>query len=55
MVGGASFNSRFDTDKITQIDWFRFMEEIMSNRYDFVLYALFDLELVKRFECRYDV
>ena len=26
----------------------------MSNRYDFVLYALFDLELVKRFECRSD-
>ena len=31
------------------------MAEIMSNRYDFVLYALFDLESVKQFECRSDV
>ena len=27
----------------------------MSDRYDFVLNALFDLEPVKRFECRSDV
>ena len=43
VVGGASFTSRFDTDKIMQIDWFSFKEEIVSNRYDFVLFALFNL------------
>ena len=32
----ASFTSRFDIDKITQIGWFRFLEEIVINRYDFV-------------------
>ena len=30
MVGGASFISRFNTDKFTQIGWLRFMEEIVS-------------------------
>ena len=55
MVGGARFTSRFDIDKITQIGWFRFRKKIVSNRYDFVLYALLDLEPVKRFECRSDV
>ena len=45
----------FDIDKITQIGWFRFMEEILSNKYDFVLYALFDLKPMKRFKCRSDV
>ena len=47
VVGGVSFTSRFDTDKITQIDWLRFVEEIMSNRYDFVFYAFCDLEPAK--------
>ena len=51
----ASFTSMFDIDKIMPIGWFRFMEETMSNRYDFALYALFDPEPVKRFECRSDV
>ena len=55
MVGEAGFNSRFDIDEITQIGWFRFMEESVSNIYDFVLYVLFDLEPVKRFVCRSDV
>ena len=55
MVRGASFTSKFDTDKITQIGWLSFVEEIMSNRYDFVLHALFDLEPVKRLECRSNV
>ena len=55
MVRGASFTSKFDIDKIRQIGRFRFMEEIVSNRYDFVLYVLFNPELVKRFECRSDV
>ena len=32
MVRGASFTSGYDIDKITQIGWFRFMEELMSNR-----------------------
>ena len=50
MVKGASFTRRFDIDKIAQIDWFRFMEEIESNRYDFVACAFFDLESVKRFQ-----
>ena len=54
-VRGASCTSRFDIDKITHIGWFIFMEEIASNRYDFVLYALFRLEPVKRFETRSDV
>ena len=31
------------------------MEKIVSNGYDFVLYALFDLEPVKRSECESDV
>ena len=54
-VGRANFASWFDTDKITQIGWTRFMEETVSNGYDFVLYALFDLEPVKRFDCASDV
>ena len=55
MVRGASLTSRFDADKIMHMGWLRFVEEIVSNRYDFVLYALFDLEPVKRFECRSNV
>ena len=55
VVRGESFTSRFDMDKITQIGWFRFMEEIASNRYGFELYALFDRESVKRFECGSDL
>ena len=42
-------------DKITQIDYFRFMEEISSNRYNFVLYVSLVLEPMKRFEYRSDV
>ena len=49
LVRGVSFISRFDIDKITHIGWFRFMEEIVNNRYDFVLYA------AKRFKSRRDV
>ena len=49
VVGGVSFTSRFDIDKITQIGWLRFVEKIVR-RYHFVLYALFDLESMKRFE-----
>ena len=52
MVRGASLTRRFEIDKIVQIGWFRFMEEIVSNRCGFVLYALFNLESVKQFECR---
>ena len=37
VVRGASFTSGFDIDEITQIGWFRFMNEIVSNRYDCVL------------------
>ena len=55
VVRGASVTNRFDIDKITKISWLRFMEEIVSNRYYFVLYALFDIESVKRFECGNDV
>ena len=55
MVEGVSFTSRYDSNKITQIGLIRFMEEIVSNRYDFVLYELFDPEPVERFECRSDV
>ena len=40
MVRGVSFTSRFDIDKIMQIGWFRFMEEIMSNRYDFSIVCI---------------
>ena len=55
MVEGASFTSRFNIDNITQTGLLRLMEKIMSTRYDFVLYALFNLEPVKRFECNSDV
>ena len=55
MVEGASFTRRFDIDKIMQICWFRFMKAIVSNRYDYALYALFNFELIKRFESRSDV
>ena len=51
----SEFTSRFDIDKITRIGWFRFMEEIVSNRYDLVLYDVFDREPVKRFECKSDM
>ena len=44
VVREASFSSEFDIDEMTPIGWLRFMEEIVSNRYDFVLHALFDLE-----------
>ena len=37
MVRGSSFTGGFDIDKITQIDEFRCIEKIMSNRYDVVL------------------
>ena len=55
VVGGAQLTSRFDTDKIAQMGWLKFMEETTNNKYDFILYALFDLEPVERFECRSDV
>ena len=38
MVRGPSFISGFDIDEIMQKGWFRFMEEIVSTRYDFVPY-----------------
>ena len=46
MVRDASFTSGFDVDETTQIGWFRFTEELVSNRYDFALCALFDPEQV---------
>ena len=52
VVRGASFTSGFD---IMQIGWFRLMEKIVSNRYNFVSYALLPLQPVKQFECRSDV
>ena len=30
-------------DEITQMEWLRFMEKIISNGYDVVLYAFFNL------------
>ena len=47
MVRGASFTSGFDIDDIMQIGWFRLMEEIVSNRYNFVSYSLLHLEPVE--------
>ena len=47
MVRGASCTRRFDIDKITQIGWFVFLEEIVSNRNDFMLYELLELEPTK--------
>ena len=47
MVRGTSFTSKFDIDKIRQIGWFRFMEDIVCNRYVVVLYALFNLDPMK--------
>ena len=55
VVGGASFTRWFDIDEIAKIGWFRFLEKIVSHRYYFVRYALFDLEPVKRFEGRSDM
>ena len=46
-VRKASFTIGFDINEITQIGLFTFMEEIVSNRYDFVLDLLFDLEPMK--------
>ena len=37
VFGRTNFTIRFDIDKITQIGRFRFVEEIVSNRYDIVL------------------
>ena len=54
VVRGASFSSMFDIDEIKQMSWFKYMEEIVSNRYDFV-YSLFYLEPMKQFECRSDM
>ena len=51
----SEFTSGFDIDEIMEIGWFRFMKEIVSNGYDFVLNALLNLESVKRFECRSDM
>ena len=34
---------------------FQILTEIVSNRYDFVLYEMFDLEALNRFECSSDV
>ena len=45
----------FYTDKIMQIGNLKFVVEIMNNKYDLILCALFDLEPVKRFECRSDM
>ena len=42
VVRWAGFTRKFDIDKIP-----RFLENIVSNSYDFVLYAFFDLEPVK--------
>ena len=39
VVRGASCKSKFDVDKTKQTRWFSFKGEIVSNRYDFVLYA----------------
>ena len=47
--------SGFDVNEIMQVGWFRFMQEIVRNGNNFLLYALFDLELMKSFECRSDV
>ena len=56
MEGGpeGEFIQWIDIDEIAQIGTFRFMEEIASHGYDFILYALFELDLMKRFECRND-
>ena len=55
MVRGASFTNGFAVNEIMKVGWFRFMQEIVSNGNNFELYALFDPEPVKRFECRSDV
>ena len=47
VLSGATFMSRFDIDEIMQIGWCRFMVGIVSNRYDFELYALFDIKHMK--------
>ena len=36
-------NFTFDVDEITFVGWFTFTEEIVSNRFDFVLYVVFNL------------
>ena len=37
VVRDASFISGSNVDETTQIRWFSFTEELVSNRYDFVL------------------
>ena len=44
VVEGARFIKRFDNDNI---GWLRLVQEIVSNRYDFVLYILSDLKPMK--------
>ena len=48
MVRRARFKSWVDVNGIRQM----LVEEIVSNIYDFVLNALFDLQPLKRFGCR---
>ena len=55
MVRGSSFTSGFYVDETMQAFWFGFMEEIVHNGYNFELYALFDIEPMKRSECWRDV
>ena len=52
VVREASFTSWYDVDEIAQIGMFRFIGEIASDGYDFVLHAMFVLEPMTRFECR---
>ena len=44
MVREDSFTIGFVVDEISPIGLFGFMEEIASDRCDFILYALIDLE-----------
>ena len=52
IVSGASFTNGFDVDEITKIGWSQIYGEVIDK---LILYALFDLEPVKRSECRTDV
>ena len=55
VVIGEITTSEFDIDEITQIGCFRFMEKIVIDIYEFVLFELFDHEPMKRFMRRRDV
>ena len=55
MISGTSSARRIDIYEPVKVLWFDYMEEIVCNRDDLILNALFDFEPVKRLEYCHDV